>query len=206
MKRKAVFILTAAALALLSAGCGAKEKRPSEEGRDLRAEIDALASAEQRENNMDPYAAECDVLLFAEEGGNGSEGAGGTIFLGSSRACFFEKHLPGAAGEDRPGIVYTTAAGENGGVKFETQGLIREVGPVAGTDHCLTLESEYLEDEGRLRYVVAETDETGRRIREIPLEPLDEEGAGEGTAGLSCLAMDASGAVHLVWYTPDGWK
>ena len=206
MKRKAVSILTAAVFTLLSAGCGVEEERPSEEGRDLRAEIDALASAEQRENNMDPYAAEGDVLLLAAEGGEGSEGIGGTFFLGSSRACFFRKNLPGAAGEDRTGIVYTTAEGESGRVQFETQGLIREVGPVVGTDHCLTLESEYLEDEGRLLYVLAETDETGRKIREIPLNFADEGDAGEKTAGLSGLAMDAAGAVHLVWCTSDGWR
>ena len=208
MKKKLCCILIVAMLAVSMLGCGPDGQDPLEGTRDLRAEIEALKSVEKKENSTDAYAASLDALLQAEQPAGAIEGGMSHIFLGESRAYYFKKHFLEDLSKNWDELAFLTGQGEKGQERFgqDGQGVLRNVGPVVGTDHYLTLGNRTPESEEESPYVLTEMDENGQKVREIPLAFPDEEDLDEAVSSIIHFAMDGSGTVHLTQGTAEGWK
>ena len=208
MKRTISYILITTILVQLLCGCGTGGKEPDPmEDLNLEDTFNALAVAELggRDNSLDAYSAFVNAPLQVEEPENAIEGGGSRTFLGAARAYSFKKHLLGSAEESWDELAFVTAGEEKGSEHFDRENQIWDVGPVAGTDHYVTLVSEYLESEGYSRYFLVERDENRQKVREIPLKFFDGVGIGTVINELSCFAVDSSGVVHLARNTSEGW-
>lgn len=208
MNKKRYCIFSAILLAAFLCGCGPKEQPEPEpataEGTgELRAAIEELKHGTIQENSMDPYMASLDTLLQTEESKRASEGRSSRSILGSNGVFLFEKEASGTWDE----LLFV-----NGGegkvretLELEGQISVQGIGPVAGTDHFLALEIEYREAGDRC--FLAEIDENGRKIREIPLKFTENaDSVEEAVRCISQFAMDGMGKVHLVLKAADGWK
>lgn len=202
MKKTNSFILIMSILVLLLCGCGAGGQEASEEKQGLRDAINALATEKEKDNSLDTYAASLDESLQVEEPVGALEGGRKAIFLGSSRAYYYKKHLLENAEKSWEELAFTTVEGEKGQDRLAVKDQLWGVGPVVGTDRYIALISEYLESEGQIRDFFAEMDENHRKVREIPLKLPDEFSVSE----VRGLCMDGSGVIHLTRNTSDGWK
>lgn len=279
MKLRCLFAVVL--ITIFVCGCGPSGSFDSsgseipEDTRDYRAEIEALKNVEKKENSTDAYAASLNESLQAEEPAGALEGGRSRIFLGASRACYFKKHLMDSLDKNWDELAYVTDAGEKGQERFGQDGrdFLQNIGPVAGSDHCIVLGNEIYvskgqdggqaesQDEGQVdsqsgnpaenqgegqpesqsagsagdgiqdetqtnsqadsqdgeqvktqpRYLLTEIDEAGEEVREIPLrfpggDAMSGEEIDEAVAGISRLAMDGSGRVHLTRKTEEGWQ
>ena len=97
MKKKISSILIAAMLAVSILGCGPDGEKPGpeplEETWNLRAEIEALKNGEKKENSSDAYAASLNALLQVEKPAEAQKESWSSIFLGASRANYFQKYI-----------------------------------------------------------------------------------------------------------------
>lgn len=208
MKKTISFFLIAAMLATSFCGCAADEQEPDPiEEINLEEALDALEVAELagKDNSLDAYSAFVNVPLKVEEPPDAIEGGGSRVFLGAARAYFFKKHLFGSAQECWDEVAFVNTGEEKGSDRFEHKNQIWDVGPVAGNDHYLSLDSELISD-GYSRYFLSERDENGQEVREIPLEFPEGAGIMEVINDLLCFAMDSSGRVHLARHTSEGWR
>lgn len=202
MKKAIVYILITVILVPLLCGCGTNEKEPDPiEDLNLEEALDALAFAELegKDNSLDIYSALVNAPLQVEEPADAIEGGGSRTFLGAARAYSFKKHLFGSAEESWDELAYVNAGGEKGSEHFDRENQIWDVGPVAGTDHFVTLRAE------PDRYFIVEMDENRQTVREVPLKFLDGIDIGTVINGLSGFAMDSSGMVHFIRNTSEGW-
>lgn len=202
MKKLIGCILITAMLVPMLCGCGAEGKEPDPmENINLDEALDALAVAELegKDNSLDAYSALVNSPLQVEEPADAIEGGGSRTFLGTARAYSFKKHLLGSAEKSWDELAFVTDGGE-GSEHFDWENRIWDVGPVAGTDHYVTLNDE------SSRYFLVERDENHQKVREIPLYFLDSADIQTVINDLSGFAVDSSGVVHLVRNTSEGWR
>lgn len=202
MKKMIGYILIIVLLVPLLYGCGT-DGREADQREDLNLEeaLDALAVAELegKDNSLDAYSALVNAPLQVENPADAIEGGGSRTFLGASRAYSFKKHLFVNVEECWDELAYVTAGEENGSEHFDRENQIWDVGPVAGTDHFVTLHAE------TDRYFILEMDENRQTLREIPLKVLDGIDIGTVINELSGFSMDSSGMVHFTRNTSEGW-
>ena len=202
MKKLIGCILITAMLVTMLCGCGAEGKEPDPmENINLDEALDALAVAELegKDNSLDAYSALVNSPLQVEEPADAIEGGGSRTFLGTARAYSFKKHRLGSAEKSWDELAFVTDGGE-GSEHFDWENRIWDVGPVAGTDHYVTLNDE------SSRYFLVERDENHQKVREIPLYFLDSTDIQTVINDLSGFAVDSSGVVHLVRNTSEGWR
>lgn len=203
MKKMIDYILIIVLLVPLLYGCGTDGKEADQrEDLNLEEALDALAFAELegKDNSLDAYSALVNAPLQVENPADAVEGGGSRTFLGAARAYSFKKHLLGSAEESWDELAFVTDGEEKGSEHFDRENRIWDVGPVASTDHYVTLNDE------SSRYFLVERDENHQKIREIPLKFLDGVGVQAVINDLCDFAMDSSGIVHLVRNTSEGWR
>ena len=203
MKKMIGYVLIIVMLVPLLCGCGTNEKEPDPiEDLNLEEALDALAfvELEGKDNSLDIYSALVNAPLRVEEPADAIEGGGSRTFLGAARAYSFKKHLFISVEECWDELAYVTAGEEKGSEHFDRENQIWDVGPVAGTDHFLTLHAE------PDHYFIVEMDENRQTVREIPLKFLDGIDIGTVINGLLGFAMDSSGMVHFTRNTSEGWR
>ncbi|MCM1027498.1 MAG: extracellular solute-binding protein [Roseburia sp.] len=214
-KRLGCFLL-AALLAFPLCGCGKEAGTPdggsapgtggSQEGTEGSAgelnygaeevlDASAILSLAGKDNSLDALSLvlnvpvrtmEMDVVVHELE----------QLFLGGSGACRYKKIELENAEESVDVLSLVDAQGESDSIVFDSNDRAYCMGPVWGTDHYLVLDSE----EGRR--LIRETD--GKQtLREIPLDFF--EGMLETMRGLPSLAMDASGAIHMLRSIEGQW-
>lgn len=210
MKRKIVSILLTAILVLSCCGCGSGEEKSQGETQSLREAINALSAAAIKDNSLDAYSMVQNAPLQVEEPEGALGGGVSNLFMGSSRAFYFKKHLLGSAKESWDELAFVTGDGEEGSSRFEWGRLswndqLWGAGPVAGSDHYLALNIESPEEDS-YRYFFTERDEDGQKLRAIPLEVPDGKDIAGALGMISLYAMDSTGTVHLVWHTSGGWN
>ncbi len=207
----ALLLVVILILSVSFGGCGVEEQSAAEP-RDLRAAIDALSAEQIKDNSLDSYAMVQNVPLQVQVPDGVLEGGVGNLFLGVSRAFYFKKHLFDTAEKSWDELAYASASGETGSLRIDWGKLSWSdqawgAGPVAGSDHYLTLNVEAL-GEDSYRYFLSEWEENGEKVREIPLDVLTEGAEGNDFTGvlsrISFYAMDAAGAIHLVWQKQEG--
>lgn len=205
MKRIITYILMAI-FALQLSGCGSDEKEPSSPP-DSENVVEASAVMELggRDNSLNAYSAAVNVPLRVEEPEDVIGGIG-KIFLGASRAYYFKKHVFGEVDKCWDELAFVTAEGEAGSEHFDRQNQVWDIGPVAGTNHYVTLDAEEQKSGEEYRYFLTERDENHGPLREIPLNFLDGCGFGEAITSLTSFAVDYSGAVHLQVYLEGRWQ
>lgn len=79
------------------------------------------------------------------------------------------------------------------------------VGPVAGTDHYVTLDYEEENDE-EYRCFLTERNEKNETVREFPLDFLGGSSVSEVMMNLSDFAVDSAGVAHLVYQEGQRWR
>ena len=117
--------------------------------------------------------------------------------LGVSGAFHLKKHLMKTAIESWDEVFFVTAEGKAGSERFDLENQHWHIGPVAGTNHYVSLGSEIQEGGEDYRYFIAERDENQEIVREFPLDCVEGEYR-EVIGSLSSLAVDKSGVAHLV--------
>lgn len=210
MKKRIFSVLLAAVLVLQVCGCGHKEEEPPWAEQGLRSAIDALSAETVKDNSMDAYSKTLEVLLEPEESQGALEGGVYSLFMGASRAYYFQKHLYDTAEKCWDEIAYASADGEEGSLRFEWgrqswKDQIWGAGPVAGSDCYLTLNVESPEENTYL-YYLTERDGQDQVITQIPLTVPEENDFVGVLDKIALYAMDGTGTVHLVWHMPDGWN
>lgn len=213
MKKAISYVLITAILVPLLCGCSTGVQEPDlMEELNLEEALNALAAVELegKDNSLDAYSAFVNTPLQVEEPADAVEGGGSRTFLGAAKAYSFKKHLYGSAKECWDELAFVDANGGTGSEHFEWGvqswgDQLWDVGPVAGTDHCLALCIESLDGDS-YRYFLSERDEDGQAVREIPLNFLEGADIMTGINALSSFAMDSSGVVHLTRNTSEGWS
>lgn len=222
MKRKISHILTVVIVILQLCGCGIFEEKTgvlnTEEaqgsgslsskeestGPENRLDASAISKPGEKDNSLDLYSATVNASLQVEEPA-GAIGGGRKLFLGASRAWFFQKHLFDIerVAECWDELAFVTFEGEKGSARFEAENPLWNVGPVAGTDHYVAFDYEMREKEGDYRYFLAERDENHEILGEFPLDFLSGGDLVEVIMCLSDFAVDRRGMVHLVRQTEE---
>lgn len=152
-----------------------------------------------RDNSLDAYTATVNIPLQVEEPEGAIAGGASNIFLGSSRAYYFKKHLLENVEQCWDELVFSTAGNEKGSEHFDRENQLWNVGPVCGTDHYIASSYALKEgSEGDYRYFLVEKDENHETLQEIPLNFLDGVGFTEGFLSIRHFAKDGSGIIHLV--------
>lgn len=123
------------------------------------------------------------------------------LFLGASNACYFKRHLLEKEEESWDEFTLVNAQGERENIIIDRENSLFCMGGVPGTNHSLALTAVLRE--GAMRFVVRETDEDQKVLREIPLDFF--EGVIEVFRGLPSLALDPSGYVHMLRSVEGQW-
>ncbi len=209
--RRLCCIFAAALLAGSACGCGVFRGAGTDgseipgNGRDYRAEIEALKDAGEKENRLDAYAASLNVSLSMDAPGESAAGRRESFFLGASAAyCFGRQN---GAGDSWSKLACAMGTGEKVQelLDQEAWSAVRDVGAVYGSDHYLTIETRYLESEEDPQLFFAERDEKNNKLREIPLELPETADADGMLRSIRYFAMDGLGRLHLIRATEDGW-
>lgn len=222
MKKIISYILIAAIFALPLSGCGADETESADtanmeqtqasgglNGQEGSADPESILDASAvldldiLDNSLDAYSRIIDTPLQAETPAGALAGGESRIFLGATRAYYFKKHLFSSYHESWDEISFVTAEGETGLESFDFEHQLWNVGPVAGTDHYVALDSRSSEDMEE-SYFLTERDENHEAVREVPLDFLKGRSLSDVVNSLSCFAMDSSGTVHLIRQTLEG--
>ena len=157
----------------------------------------AVMGLEGKDNSLDIFSATARVPLQPENPENAIEGGGQMSVLGVSGAFHLKKHLMKTAIESWDEVFFVTAEGKAGSERFDLENQHWHIGPVAGTNHYVSLGSEIQEGGEDYRYFIAERDENQEIVREFPLDCVEGEYR-EVIGSLSSLAVDKSGVAHLV--------
>ncbi len=208
MKKIISYILITAILVLQFSGCGLEEKEVSdasnmEETQDF-GDPNLQEGDVRQDNSLDAYSAAVHIRLGMGKPANAIEGGGQRIFLGTSRAWYFKKHLFENVEECWDELSFATAEGMKGSVSFGLENQLWDVGPAAGTDHYVVFEYEVQEKEEGYRYFLTERDENHEVLREFPLDFLNGRDFVEVVTSILSFAVDRSGVVHLVRHTEEG--
>ena len=223
MKKRICSILLAFLLLSQLPGCGAETDSPqngSEPGiseassseetgefENVSEILDAMAiqSLAGKDNSLDAYSLTVNLPLRVERPEGAIAGGGSEIFLGDTRAYYFQKHLFENVEECWDELAYVTVQRESGQKVFERKNQVWNVGAVFGTDHWLRLEYEKREEDS-YDFFLSELDEEDQALRRIPLTCLDGSGFAEVITSLSGFMMDGSGRIHLKRLTQEGWR
>lgn len=207
MKRRVCCILIALILALQCLGCGADGQKETEISKDPLDPLTIMSLA-GKDNSLDAYSAIVNLPLKAEEPEGAIAGGGSKVFLGASRAWYFKKHLFDIDRVDEcwDEIAVVTAEGEKDSKGFDREHQVWGAGPVAGTDHYVTLHIEMREGEDAYRYFLVERDEKHEALKEITLNFLNGSDSSAVIAGLSGFAVDSSGMIHFTRRQGENWQ
>lgn len=227
MKTKIICIIMSVLLVLQLCGCGkdtedspgassveepqsvsgeANRERPAAPESIL--DVSAISELSRRDNSLDAYSWIMEVPL--RPGDPVKEIGGKTrFFLGKSRAFCYRKHLFASSERCWDEIVCAAAGRETETVRFDAESQLWGIGPVSGTDHYIALLYTVEEDgngEEIYRYFVEERDESHGTLKKLPLNFLEGGDSFEAFTGITDLAADSSGAVHLVQNSEEGWR
>lgn len=171
-------------------------------------DVSAISELSRRDNSLDAYSWIMEVPLKPED--PVKEIGGKTrFFLGKSRAFCYRKHLFASSERCWDEIVCAAAGRETETVRFDAESQLWGIGPVSGTDHYMALLYTVEEDgngEEIYRYFVEERDENHETLRKLPLNFLEGGDSFEAFTGITDLAADSSGTVHLVQNSEEGWR
>lgn len=198
MKKIISYVILSAILVLQLGGCGTDEKEPPSV--PDTAEVQDVDGIGSQDNSLDVYTATVNTPLQVENPVNALKGGGNKIFLGGSKAYYFQKHLFENVDECWDELSFVTAKGEKGSESFSVENQMFGIGPAVGTDHYVTFDYEVQESEERCRYFLTERDENHEALRVFPLDFLDRSGSSDVEIIMSFLdfAVDYFGFVHLV--------
>lgn len=202
MKKKISYILLTALLAMQLTGCGPENSQEESADSDTAAVLEPGG----QDNSLDTYAAAVHTPLRVEKPEKALDGGGSGIFQGASRAWYFKKHLFEDVNECWDELSYVTAEGEKGSESFDREHQLWGIGPVAGTNHYVTLACEAQGSEEEYRFFLSEGNENKETVKEFPLHFLDELNFEEAYVSLSEFAVDCSGAAHLVRQVGEEWR
>ncbi|MDE5590899.1 MAG: hypothetical protein K2J60_17465, partial [Acetatifactor sp.] len=218
MKRRISYILITVLLVLQFCGCGANTENQQDitnteeaqnsggsEGQDKPEvpesilDVRAISELSRRDNSLDAYSWVVDAPLQVEKPETALKGGAFKLFLGKSRAYYFQKHLFKNVEQCWDEIAFLTAEGEKGTAGFDSQNQLWGIGPVCGTDHYITLCYTLQEgEEDNYRCFLVERDEDHETQREVPLDFLEGNDLFEVLMSLSDFAVDGSGIIHLL--------
>lgn len=202
MKKIISYILLTVLLALQITGCRAENSQEESADSDTAAVMEPGGQG----NFLDTYAAAVHTPLRVEKPENALDGGGSGVFQGVSRAWYFKKHLFEDVNECWDELSYVTAEGEKGSESFDRDHQLWGIGPVAGTNHYVTLTCETQGSEEDYRYYLAEGDENKEMVKKFPLHFLDDLDFEEAYVSFSEFAVDCSDVAHLVRQVGEEWK
>lgn len=236
MKKIISYILLTAMLILSLSGCGAEGRESAnstntEETQEAQ-ETDGMSSQEAsdsqedlpeasgileqgfQDNSMDIYSAAVKAPLSLEERTKDEVAGSIEAFLGVSRAYGIGKHFFEDIEKSWDELSFVSKNGEKGSRRFDREHQMMYLGPVAGTDHYVTLDWKSSDGDGdgeEHQYYLTERDEEHEPLREFQLPFLNEwdrtEELGYIASALSQIshfAVDGSGVVHLMRRKYDG--
>lgn len=233
MKRRIGCILMTLILAFQCLGCGAGGREETEgsgneasgnetsgneasdneasrsEISDDPADLLGILSLAGKDNSLDVYSAVVNTPLEVEEPEGAISGGGSSVFLGASRAFYFQKHLMDMdrADESWDEVAAVTAGGEKDSKGFfDRKNQVWGAGPVAGTEHYVTFHSEEREGEEGSRYFLVERDESHEAVKELPLDFLDGSDFTEVIGNFMDFAVDRAGTVHFIRHMGGNWQ
>ena len=96
-----------------------------------------------------------------------------------------------------------TAEGKADSERIPLEDQLWGIGPVAGTDHYVTLGEEAQEDGEGTRCVLMERDENAEKLRKFPLDFMEGD-ITEVEESILGFAVDKSGAAHLIRNSEEG--
>lgn len=207
MKRRVCSIFITLMLILQCLGCGADGQKETEASKDPLDPLTIMSLA-GKDNSLDAYSAVVNTPLKVEEPEGAIAGGESRIFLGASRAWYLKKHIFDIDRVDEcwDEIAMVTAEGEKDSKGFDREHQVWGVGPVAGTDHYVTLHMEMREGEDAYRYFLVERDEKHEALKEITLDFLNGSDSSEVIAGLLGFAVDSSGRIHFTRRQGENWQ
>lgn len=181
-----------------TAGSSESEQAAVGTGGDLDAS--AISHLTGKDNSLDAYSLVLNVPVRTEDvelAVTEQE----QLFLGSSNACYFKRHLLEKDEESWDELTLVNAHGERENIIFDHENSLFCMGWVSGTNHSVALDTVLRE--GVRRFVVREMNADQEVLREIPLDFL--EGVIETFRGLPSLALDPSGYVHMLRSVDGRW-
>lgn len=217
MKKITRSIFLAALLISMLNGCGKNKTELPDTGSPDGQEgpvnpegaSDSLASVNFaiQDNSLDAYSAIVNTpmgvenysgalnALGVENPANAVAGGIKRLFLGTSRAFYFSKHLFDKGDKCWDELSFVTVEGKAGAQGFDLEHQLWGIGPAAGTDHYVTLDYESGKAEGDYRYFLTERAENHKALRQIPLDFLNNSAPHDINVN---FALDQSGTAHLL--------
>ncbi len=179
---------------------GSSESGEAAVGTEGDLDAAAVSKLTGKDNSLDAYSLVLNVPVRTED----VELAvveQEQLFLGASNACYFKRHLLEKEEESWDEFTLVNAQGESENIIIDRENSLFCMGGVPGTNHSVALTTVLRE--GAMRFVVRETDEDQKVLREIPLDFF--EGVIETFRGLPSLALDPSGYVHMLRSMEGQW-
>ncbi|HBA50691.1 MAG TPA: hypothetical protein DCZ91_23420 [Lachnospiraceae bacterium] len=181
----------------VSTGAAGSGSRELSSGEGDMLDPFAVQALEGKDNSLDAYSAVARFSLQTENPEDAMDGVLSDSFLGTTRAYCFIKHLYSNAYESWDEVSFVSIEGERGTERIDLVNQLWGVGPAAGTDHYVGLNTEADEVTGEELYILTERDENQEKVREFPLKFLEGD-IGTVNETIQEFGADSSGAAHLV--------
>ena len=165
----------------------------------------AVSALAGKDNSLDIYSAAARVPLQAEKPKDALEAGGQGSCLGATGAYYFKKHLFQTAADNWDELIFVTMEGKAGSERFPVENQMWNMGPVAGTNHYVTLDAEAQTDGEGDRCFLQERDENHEKLREFSLDFMSGSFF-DVFENLSAFAVDQSGAAHVIWRAEEGMR
>ena len=130
----------------------------------------AVSALAGKDNSLDIYSAAARVPMQAEKPKDALEAGGQGSCLGATGAYYFKKHLFQTAADNWDELIFVTMEGKAGSERFPVENQMWNMGPVAGTNHYVTLDAEAQTDGEGDRCFLQERDENHEKLRAFPLD------------------------------------